>query len=90
VTPGKLRRRYTPRPGYWFVPRAFGWGATPATWQGWAATMALIAMAVPIAMLAENRGRVYLALLAPLILGFVWLAWTRTDGEWRWRWGFDD
>ena len=27
------------RPGYWFRPKRFGYGAVPATWQGWAATL---------------------------------------------------
>lgn len=22
----------------WFGPKAFGWGASPATWEGWLAT----------------------------------------------------
>ncbi len=90
MRPGKVRARYTAPPGYWFVPKAFGWGAVPVTWQGWAATLALIAAAIPIAWLSENRGHVYLVLLAPMILAFVWLTWAKTDGEWRWRWGLDD
>lgn len=27
----------------WFGPRSFGWGASPASWEGWAATCAMIA-----------------------------------------------
>jgi hypothetical protein len=23
-------------------------------------------------------------------LAFVWIAWRKTDGAWRWRWGSDD
>ena len=26
---------------YWFKPRRYGYGATPATWQGWATILAL-------------------------------------------------
>ena len=86
----RIRAHYTPRPGYWFVPKAFGWGAVPASCQGWAATLALLVAAVAIARLAELHSPVYLALIVPLILGFVWLVWAKTDGEWRWRWGPDD
>ncbi|UZK65776.1 hypothetical protein [Sphingomonas sp. M1-B02] len=75
------------RPGYWFVPKAFGWGATPATWQGWVATLLMVVAAALIANLAEHRGAVYLWLLAPLLLGFLWLLWSKTDGDWQWRWG---
>lgn len=30
----------------WFGPKAFGWGASPASWEGWAATGAMIAAMV--------------------------------------------
>jgi len=73
------------RPGYWFRPKAFGWGATPATWQGWLLTLAVTGTAVLLARAAEQRGPVWLALLVPLLAGFAWLAWYKTDGEWRWR-----
>lgn len=26
----------------WFGPKAFGWGASPASWEGWAATGVMI------------------------------------------------
>ena len=26
----------------WFGPKAWGWGASPASWEGWAATGAMI------------------------------------------------
>jgi hypothetical protein len=86
----RIRDWYRARPGYWFRPKLFGWGAVPVTWQGWAATLLLIAVSVPIAMLAANRGMAYLALTVPLIVGYVWLCWVRTDGDWRWRWGQGD
>ena len=37
---------------YWFKPHAYGFGATPANWKGWAAVggylMALLALALPL------------------------------------------
>lgn len=27
----------------WFGPKGWGWGASPASWEGWAATGAMIA-----------------------------------------------
>lgn len=78
------------RPGYWFRPRLFGWGAAPATWQGWVLTLVIAATAIGLGRLADQRGSVWLVLLGPLLLGFVVLAWIKTDGEWRWRWGSRD
>ncbi len=77
------------RPGYWFRPKRFGWGAVPVTWQGWLLTAALLAFGIAIAKLAEARTRLWLVLLIPLVLGYVALAWARTDGAWRFRWGDD-
>jgi hypothetical protein len=85
-----LPLRASVRPGYWFRPRRLGWGASPATWQGWLLTLAFVLVAVLLARIAEQRGPVWLALLVPLLIGFVGLAWTKTDGEWRWRWGRPD
>lgn len=83
LRPGKVG------PGYWFVPKAYGWGAVPATWQGWLATSLFVLVAGLIAKLAELRSPVWLALLVPLILGFIGLCWAKTDGPWAFRWGRD-
>jgi hypothetical protein len=80
----------TIRPGYWFRPKKLGWGAAPATWQGWAVTIGFAALAALIANTAQHRGPDWLWLFVPLTLGFVWLAWVKTDGDWGWRWGSDD
>lgn len=77
------------RPGYWFRPKRFGFGATPATWQGWAVTLAFVVAAALIANLASHRGEVFLLLLVPLVAALLWLVFTRTDGELAWRWGGD-
>ena len=90
MTPGEIRDWYRARPGYWFRPKLFGWGAVPVTWQGWAATLGLIVLALPIARLAALSGPLYSALIVPLILGYIYLCWAKTDGAWRWRWGARD
>ena len=77
------------RPGYWFVPKRIGWGAVPATWQGWVATAVFVALAAAVGNLAAHRSPVWTALLVPVVGGFIWLSWVKTDGEWRWHWGRD-
>ncbi|MES2987481.1 MAG: hypothetical protein V4808_06225 [Pseudomonadota bacterium] len=85
----RLLKRGSARPGYWFVPKAYGYGAVPVTWQGWLATSALVLAAGLIANVAQHRSDAWLGLLVPLIFGFIWLCWAKTDGDWRWRWGAD-
>jgi len=89
MTPREIRDWYRARPGYWFRPKLFGWGAVPVTWQGWLVTIGLIVLALPVARLAALRGPLHLALIVPLILGYIYLCWAKTDGAWRWRWGSD-
>jgi len=87
----RIRDWFRARPGYWFRPKLFGWGAVPVTWQGWVATFGIVAVAVLVARFAEaNHDPAYLFVLVPLVLGFVYLCWIKTDGDWRWRWGPED
>lgn len=78
------------RPGYWFRPKRYGFGATPATWQGWLAVLLMIVPAALLANLAQHGRPAFLVLLVPLVLGYLWLVAVKTDGGWHWRWGEDD
>ncbi len=78
---------------YWFKPRRYGYGATPTSWQGWAAIVAW-AIAVPLVALAlmwampNALGIVALVIFVPLaVLCFIAFARKKTDGEWRSSWG---
>lgn len=77
------------RPGYWFAPKAYGFGAVPVTWQGLMVTSAFVLLAGLIANTAQHRSEVWLWLFVPLTLAFIGLCWAKTDGGWRWRWGND-
>jgi len=84
---------------YWFRPKAYGYGAEPLNWKGWAATLIYVAVVlsftVPLMILpalsaaerASGDVAIWLALMVVATLAFVWLCWVKTDGEWRWRWG---
>lgn len=86
----RVRDHYRVRPGYWFAPKLYGYGATPVRWQGWALTAGICLGAVAIAWLAQTIHMALLALLLPLTIGFVMFAASKTDGGWRWRWGPKD
>lgn len=80
---------------YWFRPKTYGYGATPATWEGWAVSIvvgALVAGSIVVMMLLVHRGNfaawmLWAVAVAGLTLWFVRLCRYRTEGEWRWRWG---
>ncbi len=85
----RYRNSQRVRPGYWFRPKTFGWGAVPVTWQGWLVTVLFMTAAAIVGNVANHRGPTWLVLLVPLTLGFILLCWTKTDGGWSFHWGDD-
>jgi hypothetical protein len=77
------------RPGYWFRPKKFGFGAVPVTWQGWVATVLFGGFAGVLVNYGRHRDAIWFVLLVPLVLAFLYLLAIKTDGEWRFRWGGD-
>ena len=82
---------------FWFKPHRYGYGASPANWKGWAATLIYVAvittLASALAPTPSSSSAEILAWIAALCLPtalFVWISWRKTDGQWRWRWGSRD
>lgn len=78
----------------WFKQRRYGFGAYPASWQGWALTAAyvvgMIAAAVMFAPPAgEPQTMRFFVIAGALTIVFVAIAWRTTEDGWRWRWGKD-
>lgn len=74
------------RDGYWFAQKRFGYGAVPATWQGWLATLAYLAVIGLFAWRLPS-GALKLAAIVPVTIAYIYFIWTKTDGGFRWRWG---
>jgi hypothetical protein len=79
---------------YWFRPHAYGYGATPVTWEGWALTAGTAAIigAMTIALVSSDRNDAglvvpYLVVALALISAVLIVSKRKTDGAWRWRWG---
>jgi len=84
---------------YWFKPHAYGYGATPCSWQGWAAIagylVAMLALTLPLIawpvdMPAGPRAwqvATWFITVGLLTLAFIQFTRAKTDGQWRWRWG---
>jgi hypothetical protein len=80
---------------YWFKQRRYGMGATPSTWQGWVFVLVFLAIVLACVGLVTLAGShnssagaiaALVALLAAIAV-MIWLAWRKTEGGWRWRWG---
>lgn len=83
---------------YWFKPKRYGFGAAPATWEGWALTAAYILVLTALSIwLTDGAPNLDVARFTPffIIAGvvtliFVAICWRTTEGGWRWRWGDKD
>ena len=78
---------------YWFRRKLFGWGWTPATWQGWALTAGFVAIVVALGLTldenATDREAAFMLLLPIAILTAIFIRIAYKTGEPpRWTWGF--
>ena len=83
---------------YWFKPKGFGYGAKPASWEGWAFTGAYVfAVTVAAIVLLSSHGEarslgawvVFIVFTLCLTAIFALFCKAKTEGEWRWRDGRD-
>jgi hypothetical protein len=79
---------------YWFKPKEKGIGAgVPVSWKGWALFVAYLGaiLAIPTALqlIIGYEGSVPLRLFCVLAVSvpFLFIAWRKTEGGWRWRRG---
>jgi hypothetical protein len=78
---------------YWFVPKRYGYGATPVTWEGWVVVAIFVAIVAAFALIYRRRKAANLSnrtpwlALAASIAVFVWVCAMKTNGTWAWRWG---
>jgi hypothetical protein len=84
---------------YWFKPKSHGYGAVPANWKGWVATLVTLAILLGSGLLVfgfeadraspPNSWQIGGWLLFDVIIvaGFLQLCRAKTDGQWAWRWG---
>jgi ABC-type transport system involved in cytochrome bd biosynthesis fused ATPase/permease subunit len=75
----------------WFKCKSYGWGWTPATWQGWAITIAYTVILIVCVLSVDwnNEKEIMLMFVLPLIIvttAFVGIAY-RTGEKPRWQWG---
>lgn len=79
--------------GYWFKRKVFGWGWTPATWQGWVINIAYILIIIGFALTIDENSpsnEVVFTFLLPFVfitLAFIRIAYRKGEKP-KWMWGF--
>lgn len=78
---------------YWFKRKTYGWGWTPATWEGWL-TIVLWAVAFVIFLTISNKNAtsdsqvVFTFVIPILVMSFILILISWLKGETpRWQWG---
>ena len=70
----------------WFGPKGFGWGAAPASWQGWATTVVMVIAMVGAGMLISpsDSAAAWIArgVIAAAYLAVVVLTYSRDARNW--------
>lgn len=80
----------------WFKAKLFGWGWTPARWQGWAVLVAYIGMLVLFFRDALGRQVPFGEMSKTMLAAFVLLTGTLlaicyiTGEKPRWQWGIPE
>ena len=82
--------------GYWFKAKLYGWGWTPAKWQGWLVILVYVALILILVLTRENdipgnpdSGSNFLTFALPIIvLTILLIIICYKKGEKpRWQWG---
>ena len=76
----------------WFKRKAYGWGWTPATWQGWAILVVYAILIVLFALTIDNTSSMsevmFTFLLPTVLLTMALIKVSYSKGEKpRWQWG---
>lgn len=82
--------------GYWFKAKLYGWGWTPAKWQGWFVILAYLVLILALVLTREevipgnpDSGSNFLTFAAPIIILtilLIFIAYKKGEKP-CWRWG---
>lgn len=83
-------------PKKWFVPKSYGWGLVPISWEGWLVTGIFTILILASGYLnhlfqPELMSQLdfinYLFDLVLLIIALIYFCILRTEGKVQWNWG---
>lgn len=79
--------------GYWFKRKLYGWGWTPATWQGWLVVLGFVLLVVLNSILLNSFGEpntidfvFFFLILILLIIGLILVGYKKGEKP-AWTWG---
>lgn len=82
--------------GYWFKAKLYGWGWTPARWQGWLVIVAYIAIVLALIISREetiqgnpDSGSNFFTFALPIIVSttlLIYICYKKGEKP-RWQWG---
>jgi len=78
--------------GYWFKRKLYGWGWTPAMWQGWFAIGVYVLLILGLALMIDENSstkEVVFTFLLPTILltsVLIWICYKKGESP-KWQWG---
>lgn len=73
--------------GYWFKRKLYGWGWTPARWQGWLVVvigLAIFLAGMYVGETDDAPGATLLGFLLMIALIFVFGYWKGEKPHWQW------
>jgi hypothetical protein len=72
----------------WFAPKRYGYGGgVPVAWQGWAITLAYLAIIIGATQLLSSSPWAMGSVIVTATAIFTIVVVKNTRGGWRWRWG---
>lgn len=76
--------------GFWFRRKVYGWGWTPATWQGWLVTLVYLGVVIFWATLNSDKPTLdFWVIFFCLTAIFVFIAYKKGEKP-KWQWGIKD
>ncbi len=78
--------------GYWFKRKLYGWGWTPATWQGWLVTGLYLALVIGFVLTLDDQSpinEVMFTFALPVVLltiTLIRICYTKGEKP-KWQWG---
>jgi len=70
----------------WFGPRAFGYGYTPVSWEGWAVTAVLIVVVLGAGVVLRQAPLAAMAVIFAAVGAFLWIAQRQASSPSKRRW----
>lgn len=81
--------------GYWFKRKLYGWGWTPAKWQGWAVVLLYIILILSFSLTIDDSAptnEIFFTFILPVVLltaTLLRICYKKGESP-RWQWGPKD